>query len=105
MWLGTDLVFEAFTFYIVQTEYGIFQIHAYPYDETTSTFIVETDEATWRRANLDVNEDAPIGPGENDEYGLEFARATFAEILRGHELLAEQLEVAEFPNRDERALA
>ena len=33
MWLGTDLVFEAFTFYIVPTEYGIFQIHAYPYDE------------------------------------------------------------------------
>ena len=88
MWLGTDLVFEAFTFYIVPTEYGIFQIHAYPYDEKTSTFVVETDEATWRRANLHVNEDAPSGPGDNDEYGLEFARATFAEILRGHELLA-----------------
>ena len=53
MWLGTDLVFEAFTFHIVETEWGVFQLHCYPFDESTmSTFIVETDEATWGRAGL-----------------------------------------------------
>ena len=67
MWLGTDLVFEAFTFHIVETEYGVFQIHAYPYDETMSTFIVETDEETWRRAGLDAREALAFAPGENDE--------------------------------------
>jgi anthraniloyl-CoA monooxygenase len=88
MWLGTDLVFEAFTFHIVETEHGVFQIHAYPYDETMSTFIVETDEDTWRRAGLDVNENRVLAPGENDEAGLAFCRSTFAGVLGEHELVA-----------------
>jgi len=88
MWLGTDLVLEAFTFHIVETEWGIFQIHAYPYDETMSTFIVETDEATWRRAGLDANEGRVLAPGESDEDGIEFCRAAFAHILEGHNLIA-----------------
>ena len=33
MWLGTDLVFDAFKFFIEETPYGVFQAHAYPYDE------------------------------------------------------------------------
>jgi anthraniloyl-CoA monooxygenase len=88
MWLGTDLVFEAFTFHIVETEWGIFQIHAYPYDETMSTFIVETDEATWRRAGFDSTEDRVFAPGENDEEAIERFRQMFAEQLQGHSLLA-----------------
>ena len=88
MWLGTDLVFEAFTFHIVETEYGVFQIHGYPYDETMSTFIVETDEETWRRAGLDAREAHPFAPGENDEESIAFCRELFADILGGHTLVA-----------------
>jgi anthraniloyl-CoA monooxygenase len=88
MWLGTDLVFEAFTFHIVETEWGIFQIHGYPYDETMSTFIVETDEATWRRAGFDATENTVFAPGENDEAAIERFREMFAEQLQGHRLLA-----------------
>ena len=88
MWLGTDLVFEAFTFHIVETEWGIFQIHAYPYDETMSTFIVETDEATWRRAGFDATEGKVFAPGENDEDAIARFREMFAEQLQGHELRA-----------------
>ena len=88
MWLGTDLVFEAFTFHIVETEWGIFQIHAYPYDETMSTFIVETDEETWRRAGFDSTEDKVFAPGENDEEAIARFREMFAEQLQGHELRA-----------------
>ena len=88
MWLGTDLVFEAFTFHIVETEHGVFQIHGYPYDETMSTFIVETDEATWRRAGLDASEHHAFAPGENDEASIEFCRDLFADILQGHSLVA-----------------
>jgi anthraniloyl-CoA monooxygenase len=88
MWLGTDLVFEAFTFHIVETEWGIFQIHGYPYDETMSTFIVETDEATWRRAGFDSTEDKVFAPGENDEEAIDRFRQMFAEQLQGHSLLA-----------------
>ena len=49
MWLGTDLVFDAFKFFIAETEHGVFQVHGYPYGDTMSTFIVETTEETWRR--------------------------------------------------------
>ncbi len=88
MWLGTDLVFEAFTFHIVETEWGVFQIHAYPYDATMSTFIVETDEATWRRAGLDATEHRSFAPGENDEAAIAFCSEVFADILQGHSLIA-----------------
>jgi len=88
MWLGTDLVFEAFTFHIVETEYGVFQIHAYPYDATMSTFIVETNEETWRRAGLDANADRVFVPGESDEDSIKFCQQLFADILGPHKLVA-----------------
>ncbi|HLI60953.1 MAG TPA: bifunctional salicylyl-CoA 5-hydroxylase/oxidoreductase [Solirubrobacteraceae bacterium] len=88
MWLGTDLVFEAFTFHIVETEYGVFQLHCYPFDATRSTFIVETDEATWRRAGLDASERLRLEPGRSDEASIAFCRELFADILDGHELIA-----------------
>ena len=48
MWLGTDLVFDSFKFFIDETPDGVFQAHAYPYDDRMSTFIVETHESVWR---------------------------------------------------------
>ena len=88
MWLGTDLVFEAFTFHILETEWGVFQLHCYPFDDTTSTFIVETDEASWRRAGLHASEQLELAPGESDERSIEFCRTLFADVLDGHELIA-----------------
>ena len=54
MWMGTDLVFDAFKFFIAETEHGVLQAHAYPYSREMSTFIVEVAEETWRRAGLDA---------------------------------------------------
>jgi anthraniloyl-CoA monooxygenase len=88
MWLGTDLVFQAFTFYIVETEWGVLQIHGYPYDATRSTFLVETDEATWRRAGFDSTAGRAFAPGENDEEAIERFRSMFADALQGHRLFA-----------------
>ena len=53
MWLGTDVVFDAFKFFIHETPHGVFQAHGYPYSDRMSTFIVEAHEAVWRRAGLD----------------------------------------------------
>ena len=53
MWLGTDRVFDAFTFDVRRTPYGVMQVHAYPYDATGSTFIVEMHDPVWRRAGFD----------------------------------------------------
>jgi anthraniloyl-CoA monooxygenase len=53
IWLGTKKTFDAFTFYFEENEHGMFQVHAYRFDESTSTFIVECDEATFLAAGLD----------------------------------------------------
>ena len=53
VWLGTTLPFDAFTFFFVENEHGVFQAHCYRFDDRTSTFIVECDEASWRAAGLD----------------------------------------------------
>ncbi|MEJ7690343.1 MAG: hypothetical protein WKF76_07885 [Nocardioidaceae bacterium] len=52
MWLGTDLVFDAFKFYVAQTPYGVMQIHGYPYDALGSTFIVEMHDDVWEAAGF-----------------------------------------------------
>ena len=49
---GTDVVFDAFKFFIAETEHGVVQAHAYPYDGGMSTFIVEMHERTWKRLGL-----------------------------------------------------
>ena len=52
-WLGTTLPFDAFTFFFVENEHGVFQAHCYRFDQNTSTFIVECDESSWRSAGFD----------------------------------------------------
>lgn len=54
IWLGAEKVLDAFTFIFQQNEHGLFQVHAYPFSGTTSTFLIECDEATWHNAGLDV---------------------------------------------------
>ncbi|MCA9606842.1 MAG: NAD(P)-binding protein, partial [Myxococcales bacterium] len=44
IWLGSHKSLPAFTFSFRENEHGIFQIHAYQFEEGTSTFIVECDE-------------------------------------------------------------
>jgi anthraniloyl-CoA monooxygenase len=53
VWFGTNLALDAFTFIFRRNHDGLFQVHAYPFDARTSTFIVECAEETWRRAGLD----------------------------------------------------
>jgi anthraniloyl-CoA monooxygenase len=88
MWLGTDLVFEAFQFYVKQTPWGTMQIHGYPYSDTGSTFIVETHEDVWRRAGLDETEGEAFPPGVSDERSIARIREIFADELGGHEVLS-----------------
>ncbi|MFD4669790.1 bifunctional salicylyl-CoA 5-hydroxylase/oxidoreductase [Lentzea sp. NPDC058450] len=86
MWLGTDLVFEAFQFYIKDTPWGTVQVHGYPYSDTGSTFIVEMHEDVWRRAGFDTGEEFP--PGASDERAVDRIRELFAKELDGHEVYA-----------------
>ncbi len=88
MWLGTDLVFDAFKFYIAESEHGVIQAHAYPYNDRMSTFIVEMHEDVWRRSGLDCMTPGPLAPGVSDERSVQFCADLFADALEGHALLA-----------------
>jgi len=88
MWLGTDLVFDAFTFHVEETPHGVMQIHGYPYDATGSTFIVEMHDDVWRAAGFDATEGQTFQPGESDDEAVKKIRELFAHVLGGHEVYA-----------------
>jgi anthraniloyl-CoA monooxygenase len=79
VWLGTHKLFEAFTFAFERTEWGWFQAHAYRFDDTTSTFIVEAPEPVWRAAGLEAM---------SKEEGIAFCEKLFAKYLDGHALMS-----------------
>ena len=58
LWCGTDFALDDAVFAPVTTEHGVFVTHAYPYAGGRSTFLIETDEATWRRAGFAATTDA-----------------------------------------------
>ncbi|HEX5401096.1 MAG TPA: bifunctional salicylyl-CoA 5-hydroxylase/oxidoreductase [Pseudonocardiaceae bacterium] len=81
MWLATDRVFEAFKFYVKETPHGVMQIHGYPFDAHTSTFIVEMHEDVWRQAGFDAFAEDARAPGESDEKSVRMVRELFADVL------------------------
>ena len=87
IWLGTTKVFDAFKFFVRDTPHGLFQVHAYPFDAETSTFIVETDEEAFRGAGL---HEASV------ERSVKFCEDLFAEDLEGHPLLTNKSEWINF---------
>ena len=90
MWLGSDLVFDAFKFYVEQTPYGVMQVHGYPYDATGSTFIVEMNEAVWRAAGFAelAAAAADLPAGESDAASIARIREVLPDLLDGHTLQA-----------------
>jgi anthraniloyl-CoA monooxygenase len=88
VWFGTDLVFDAFTFVFKETEHGLYNVHAYPYDEQMSTFIVECPLETWLGARHD---------GMSEEETLTYCEQLFANDLRGRELFSNRSIWLDFP--------
>lgn len=88
MWLGTDQVFEAFKFFVKETEFGTMQIHGYPYSDAGSTFIVEMHEDVWHAAGFDETAGEVFPPGVSDEKAIAKIREIFAAELAGSEVLA-----------------
>jgi len=79
IWFGTKRVFDSFTFAFRTNEHGFFQAHAYPFDGSTSTFIVECSEEVWRRAGLDRATEAE---------SIAYCMRLFEADLAGHELMS-----------------
>jgi len=79
IWLGTERLYDAFTFLFEKTEHGWFQAHIYKFDDTTSTFIVETPDDVWRAHGLDR---------ASTDDSIAFCEKLFARNLKGHKLMS-----------------
>ena len=78
IWLGTTRMFDAFTFIFVEANGGVYQAHAYRFDDSHSAFIVECDEKSWLAAGFDrMDVQASVAACER----------MFAPWLDGHRLL------------------
>ena len=87
-WFGTDKDLEAFTFLFTETEWGLFQVHAYPFESGRGTWIVECREDVWRRAGLDKLDEVE---------SAKFCSDLWPEHLAGHELLINRSIWRNFP--------
>ena len=87
-WLGTDKPLEAFTFIFTENEHGLFQVHAYPFEDGLSTWIVECREDVWERAGLHE---------ATEEDTVAFCEKLFAPWLDGHRLLTNRSIWRRFP--------
>lgn len=98
IWFGTDRMFDGLTFLHRRSEHGNFAVHAYPISADVSTFIVETDEDTWRRAGLDEF-DVTQPPGPSDEKTRAYITKLFAGELQGGQLLTNNSRWGNFRTR------
>jgi anthraniloyl-CoA monooxygenase len=87
-WMGSTRAFDAFTFFFRETEHGIFIAHCYQYEPGRSTWVMETQPETFRRAGLDRLDEAQSAA---------FLEGVFREELRGHRLLTNRSMWRNFP--------
>lgn len=88
VWLGSTKPFQAFTFYFKHDRNGLWRVHAYRYEKGTSTFIVETTDAIWKKAGLE---------NATEDDTLRFCENLFAGELEGHKLLKNRSLWRSFP--------
>ena len=87
-WLGSTRPLDAFKYFFRETPEGIILAHCYQYEADRSTWVIETDEATWRNFGFDRM-------GEQEM--LPVLERVFAEELDGHPLIANRSLWRNFP--------
>jgi 2-polyprenyl-6-methoxyphenol hydroxylase-like FAD-dependent oxidoreductase len=98
IWFGTKHIFDGLTFVHRVSEHGAFAVHGYPISDELSTFIVETDEETWRRAGMDEF-DVSQPPGPSDKASQDFLEKLFAEDIGGASLVTNNSRWGNFRTR------
>ncbi|PYS46987.1 MAG: monooxygenase [Acidobacteria bacterium] len=89
IWYGTNQLFHGLTLTFRETKAGVFAAHSYKFNKTTSTFIVECDAETWKRAEFEKMSDA--------ETRLYLAEV-FRDDLNSHPLLSNNSKWINFVN-------
>jgi 2-polyprenyl-6-methoxyphenol hydroxylase-like FAD-dependent oxidoreductase len=88
IWFGTTKPFDTLTQTFVECEYGTLNAHHYRYAPDKSTFIVECDPETFRRAGFDH---LPAADAKTR------CERIFAETLGGHALISNKSVWRDFP--------
>jgi benzoate-CoA ligase family protein len=88
VWYGTTTPFECLTLTFRENGHGAFVAHHYRYAPDRSTFIVECDAATFRRAGLGTMDDAA---------SRAYCEAVFAPDLAGNPLISNRSIWRNFP--------
>jgi 2-polyprenyl-6-methoxyphenol hydroxylase-like FAD-dependent oxidoreductase len=87
-WYGTRQLFECLSLTFRADADGSFVAHHYRHSQTMSTFVVECDEATWRRAGLDRM---------SDDESRAYCERIFAADLAGAPLMSNKSIWRQFP--------
>lgn len=87
-WYGTAQLFDCLTLTFRTNEHGNFVAHHYRHSPTMSSFIVECDEGTWRRASLDRM---------CDDESRAYCARVFVRDLGGHPLVSNKSIWRRFP--------
>ncbi|HXV49714.1 MAG TPA: FAD-dependent monooxygenase [Candidatus Binatia bacterium] len=87
-WYGTERLFDCLSLTFRANQDGQFVAHHYRHSPSMSTFVVECDEVTWRRAGLDQM---------SDEASRAYCERVFASDLAGHPLVSNKSIWRQFP--------
>jgi anthraniloyl-CoA monooxygenase len=79
IWYGTNQLFHGLTLTFRENAAGTFAAHSYKFNQTTSTFIIECDPQTWKRAGFEQMSDADT---------RSYLGEVFARDLHGYPLLS-----------------
>jgi anthraniloyl-CoA monooxygenase len=88
-WLGSTRSLDAFKYFFRETPEGIILAHCYQYEAERSTWVMETDEQTWRNFGFDRMSETEMVP---------VLERVFAEELDGHPLIVNRSLWRNFPN-------
>jgi len=87
-WLGSTRPLDAFKYFFRETPEGLIVAHCYQYEPDRSTWVIETDETTWRNFGFDRLSETEMLP---------VIERVFEQELDGHHLIANRSLWRNFP--------
>lgn len=87
-WFGAAIPFDTLTQTFIETEFGPMNAHHYRFEPGRSTFIVECDEATFRKGGF-----KELG----EEESAKRCSTLFSDVLKGTELITNKSQWRQFP--------
>ncbi len=88
IWYGASKAFNSLTLTFRETGVGVFCAHHYRYRPDMSTFLVEVEDATWRRAGFET-----MSPEDT----IRSCQRVFAKDLEGHSIISNNSYWRNFP--------